>query len=198
MAVWPNSPGVAHSRFLKLEDGDPANASGLTMDVHCGTHIDAPLHTLRDGAAMSAVSLDACVGTAEVVDIPDGHEVTPEMLEAAVPRGARRVLLRTQNSRGSTAREVFDPDFAALTAEAARWLVDQEVLLIGVDYMSVQRFGDASTTHDVLLRAGVVLLEGLLLEHVQPGAYELLCLPLSVPDLEAAPARAILRPVEES
>jgi arylformamidase len=196
MVAWPGSPNVRTERFLSLAAGDAANATALTTDVHCGTHVDAPLHMLAGARGADALALEAMLGEAWVVELGDVRAIGAAQLAGAVPAGARRVLLKTINSRGGVAAGAFDDDFAALSADGARWMVDHGVELVGIDYLSIQRFADDTTTHVVLLGAGVAILEGLRLAHVEPGRYELLCLPLAVGDLEAAPARAVLRTLE--
>ena len=199
MLAWPGSPNVATERFQSLAAGDGANGSRLSMDVHCGTHLDAPLHVIDGAADMGSIALDVLVGPALVIDVPEVRAIGPDELEPRVAQGTQRLLLRTANSQGGAMRrDDFDEDFAALSADGARWLVEHGVALIGIDYLSIQRFADDQTTHRVLLGAGVAILEGLVLEHVAPGAYELVCLPVSLPRLEAAPSRAILRPLEGS
>lgn len=191
MPAWPGSAGVSVRSAMRLADGDPANVSVLSLDVHCGTHIDAPLHTLTDGAPVGSIAIDRTVGEAFVVEVLGRRAIRADDLASTVPRDATRILLRTDNSHGVSYNR-FDEDFCALTADAAEWLVEHGATLIGIDAMSVQRYDGPKATHDVLLRAGVVILEGLNLRDVAPGAYRLLCLPLAVPGLEGAPARAVL------
>lgn len=198
MIAWPGSPNVATPRFMAMAEGDSANATHLSLDVHCGTHVDAPLHQIDGAAPMESMALDDLCGPAAVVDVGDVKRIGAEALAAVVPEGATRVLVKTSNSRGAVPADVFDEDYAALTADASQWLVDHGVVLVGIDYLSIQRFEDDATTHKILLAAPVIILEGLLLKHVDPGDYELLCLPIAVPELEAAPARAVLRPMEGS
>src|ERR1051326_7246244 len=128
------------------------------------------------------------------MEIPDVDEITPDRVAAAWPDGAKRVLFKTRNSRlwadGATS---FHEDFCALTSPAATWLADHGVRLVGVDYLSVQRFRESNAVHQVLLTKGVVLLEGLDLSGVAAGKYELLCLPIRLMNAEAAPARVVLR-----
>ncbi len=192
--VWPGSTGFCLQRVRKLEAGDVSNNSHLEMDVHVGTHIDAPWHFLPDGATIETLDLSLLVGPAVVGHLLDVTCVTPDDLEALdVPANTQRLLLRTQNSAlWEAGVSEFRKDFVALTPEAAQWVVDHGIRLVGVDYLSVQRFGDSSLTHEVLLRAGVIIVEGLDLSNVQTGTYELYCLPLKLVGAEGAPARAIL------
>ena len=181
-------------RTKDLEAGDSVTGSHLAMDVHAGTHVDAPAHFLRGGATVESLDLHALVGPAWVADFPGASAVDAKTLDAAgIPDGTRRLLLRTGNSALWRSGAPFRPDFVAITADAARWVVDRGMLLLGNDYLSVQRFSDGPETHEVLLRAGVVLLEGIDLTDADPGPWELVCLPLRLVGAEGAPARAILR-----
>lgn len=195
MPVWPGSIGFHLTRTMRLDAGDVANVSRLECDVHVGTHVDAPWHFLPNGRTVEQLSLDVLVGTAVVAHLPDARVVTPDVLaELGVEPRVERLLSRTRNSQ-LWAAEVpdFRQDYAALTTEAAHWVVDRGIRLIEVVYLSVQRYGDGSLTHQVLLEAGVIILEGLNLAHVRPGLYELLCLPLRLAGADGAPARAVLR-----
>jgi arylformamidase len=195
LPVWPNSPPYEIERRLDIGRGDAVNDSTLRLGAHTGTHIDAPLHFFAGGAGVEDIPLDAMIGPAEVVSLPDVDEVTPETLESlALPRGIERLLIRTRNSR-LWADEVgeFRTDFVALTPAAARWVVERGIRLVGMDYLSVQRYKDGPETHLTLLGAGVVVVEGLNMEHVKAGSYEMICLPLRLADAEGAPARVVLK-----
>ena len=194
--VWPDTPRVMVERRLDLDRGDPVNDTTVRFSVHTGTHVDAPLHFLADGAAVDALPIHELIGPAFVADARGARDVDVTALEdAAIPGHETRVLFRTRNSeRWRRGERSFDPGYAALTAEAAARLVDRGVRLVGIDYHSVQRFDDGPETHRILLEAGVVIVEGLDLSAVEPGPYELVCLPLRLAGIEAAPARAVLRP----
>ncbi|WP_445148150.1 cyclase family protein [Baekduia sp. Peel2402] len=196
MVAWPGSPGIEASYFQDMAAGDVSTATRLSLDVHCGTHVDAPMHQVAGAAPMAAMRLEDLCGPAEVVEVGDAKRIDAADLQDVVPEGTTRVLLKTSNSRGGVVADGFDEDYAALTAEGAQWLVDHGVVLVGIDYLSIQRFDEDNATHVILLSAPIIILEGLTLTHVEPGSYELFCLPISVPELEAAPARAVLRSLE--
>jgi len=192
--TWPGSPGFRLFQTMRMDDGEVANVSQLETDVHIGTHVDAPWHFVAGGKTIEQLSLEVLMGTAVVGYLPEVSAVTPEDLEAlALPRQTKRLLLRTRNSQ-LWANEVseFQTDFVALTADAAQWVVNQGIQLIGVDYLSVQRYYDSPLTHEILLGAGVVIVEGLNLTDVTPGLYDLVCLPLKLVGSDGAPARAVL------
>lgn len=192
---WPGSPRTELTRRRDTGRGDPVNDSVLVCGVHVGTHVDAPLHFLADGADVTQLSLGALIGPAVVAALPDLDAVTARDLDALnLPFDTQRLLLRTRNSEGWRRRDrEFRTDFVALTADAARWVVARGLRLIGVDYLSVQIFRGDPQTHIALLQAGVVIVEGLNLAEVAPGSYELICLPLKLAGAEGAPARAVLR-----
>ena len=195
MPTWPDSVGIRLTRTLRLEAGDEANVSRLDCDVHVGTHVDAPWHFLPDGAPVEGLSLDALVGPCVVAHVPEATAITADVLDGlGLPPGTERLLFRTRNSM-LWARDVaeFVREYVALTPDAASWVVARGIRLVGVDYLSVERYQDIPRAHRVLLGAGVAVVEGLNLADVVPGDYELLCLPLRLAGAEAAPARAVLR-----
>jgi arylformamidase len=199
MPSWPGDTSFDHTFTERISDGDAANVSRIVTSVHIGTHVDAPLHFVEGGGTVERLDLDALVGPALVVDLPGVAAISADVLDGlALPPGATRLLFRTDNSAlWDDMAAGFQEDFVALTANAAQWVVDHGVRLVGVDYLSVQRFHDGPETHQILLGAGVVIIEGLDLRAVTPGPYELICLPLKLAGAEGAPARAVLRPLPE-
>ncbi len=192
---WPGDPPVRISPLLSLEQGDGANVSEIRLSSHAGTHVDAPLHLVAGGASVDALPLAALIGPALVVEIPAVAVITPAELEAlALPTDCRRLLLRTANStRRLLAGDTFAPDFAALSGDAGAWLAERSMLLVGIDAPSVDPLAEeALPAHLALLRAGVVIIEGLSLAGVAPGPCTLYCLPLKVAGGDGAPARVIL------
>lgn len=189
--VWPGSDGFRIRQARAIAGGDEANVSTIEMDVHCGTHVEAPLHFIDTGAALDTFPLDVFVGTARVLHLPDADAIGPEELEA-VPAGTERLLVRTRNSEAWAGQTSFSRDYVALTADGARWIADRGIRLVGIDYLSIQRFGDNPETHRILMRAGVAILEGIDLSAVVAGEYRLTCLPLRLDGAEASPVRAIL------
>jgi len=197
MVHWPDNPSVSIERMLDIERGDVANVSKLSMGVHTGTHMDAPIHFFRMGRGIDTMPLSATIGRACVIEIRDPESIKPEELRPHRIQGGERVLFKTRNSARCWQTDDFVEDFVYISQEAARYLAVQRVQTIGVDYLSVGGlFKDGVETHHALLEAGIWLIEGLNLSHVEPGAYELICLPLKIEDADGAPARAILRAVK--
>lgn len=194
MVVWEGQPPVAITYVRHLANGDHATVSNLSMTVHTGTHVDAPSHHVVDGRGADELELETLVGPARVVYAPDAAALTCEVLESlGIPTATERLLIRTRNSAlWSRSHGTFTKDYVGLTADGACWLVDRGARLVGTDYLSVVAWEHLVQAHRILLRAGVILLEGLDLSEVDPGTYELACLPLKVVGGDGAPARAIL------
>ncbi|MBC7231436.1 MAG: cyclase family protein [Actinobacteria bacterium] len=194
MPHWPGDEEVAIERTQDLERGDPYNLSRASLGLHAGTHVDAPLHFLPRGAGVDDIALRNLVGPARVLEIMGTRAIGRAELEAHRIEESERILLKTDNSTRAWEREPFREDYASLTLEAALFLAERRTLLAGIDYLSIAPPGkEAAEVHRVLLGAGVVILEGLVLSGVAPGVYELVCLPLRVARGDGAPARAILR-----
>jgi arylformamidase len=193
LPTWPTSEGFHVRSAMRLADGDPANVSVVELDVHTGTHVEAALHFLEDGAPIDRVPLEQLVGPARVVRV-DGDAVSAAALDhLGIDAEPSRLLIRTANSeRWAKGWGPFDPVYVALTTDAAQWLVERGFELVGLDHLSIQQYGSDGETHRVLMRAGVVILEGLNLAGVEPGMYTLVAAPIRLIGTEAAPARALL------
>jgi arylformamidase len=194
LPVWPGEARVSLRRTARMDEGSASNVSHVSCGVHTGTHVDAPLHFVEGGAPIDRLDLDTLMGPAFVADLPGVQAIGPESLaRLPMPRGTERLLLRTDNSALWATSRSFNENFAALTPDGARWVVDAGVKLVGIDYLSIQRFHDPEPwTHRTLLGAAVVILEGLNLAAVEQGTYDLVCLPLLLAGCEGAPARAVL------
>jgi len=194
LPTWPSdhSP-VQVEPVSRIANGHRANVSRMILGTHTGTHVDPPLHFIPDGRSVDQLDLEVLIGPALVVDMTDHQIITVNDLEATVPAGVERLLLKTDNSMLWASNDEFVPDYVALTAESAQWLVNRGVKLLGTDYLSVEPYGHAHRgAHKVLLGAGTVIVEGLNLYDVQPGIYQLICLPLKIAQGDGAPARAVL------
>lgn len=196
----PIYPGDAPIEFEFVKDmrkGDPLTLSKLSMGAHSGTHIDAPMHFIRDGASVDRIPLDVLIGPARVIEIPDSVQaIDAAELERHDWRGAERILFRTRASeRGWMTDSVFHRDFAYIAPDAAQLLVDAGVRLVGVDYISAEQFeASMPLAHRRLLERGIPILEGVALRAVRGGDHDLIVLPISLTGHEAAPARAVSRP----
>jgi len=195
LPVWPGDPPILLEQVESMDAGAHANLSRFSASVHIGTHVDAPHHFLNDGRTIEQLPLEVLTGPCYVVQLPDGIEaITAEALEGmSLPSEPPRILFGTSNSRfWSRGETKFQEDFVAVTEDGAQWLVEHDIQLVGVDYLSVAPYDDSLPTHKILLQAGVVIVEGLDLSAVPRGFYDLYCLPLKILGAEGAPARAIL------
>lgn len=198
-ATTPVYAGDAPMKFDFLKDmrrGDPLTLSAFSLGAHSGTHVDAPMHFVADGAPVDRIALDALVGPARVVQIPDSVQaIDAAELARHQWRGAERVLFRTRSTeRRWMSSAEFHRDFAYIAPDAAQLLADAGVKLVGIDYISAEQFGaPAPLTHRVLLGKGIPIVEGLDLTDVPAGDYDLIVLPMKVRGHEGAPARAIVR-----
>lgn len=196
MVHWPDNPPVRIERMLDMEHGDVANVSKISMGSHTGTHMDAPLHFLQEGEGLDEMPLTATIGRARVIEIYDPESVKPDELDPHGIRRGERVLFKTQNSARGWPSADFIEDFVYISQEGARYLAACEIQTVGIDYLSVGGFHrDGVETHEALLEAGIWIIEGLDLSKVEPGEYELVCLPIKVERSDGAPARAILRSI---
>jgi len=198
--VYPGDPGVEIIQHTAIARGGAANVSLLHFGAHTATHIDAPAHFIEGAPTISETPLDTLNGRAWVVQLPENVLAIDERhVGELVPEAAERVLFRTRNSAfWSEQPGVFREDFTYVTPDAARALVERSVRLVGIDYLSIEKFkSDTFETHITLLSRGVVILEGLNLGGVPPGEYELICLPLKLEGGtgDGAPVRAVLRTI---
>jgi arylformamidase len=194
MVHWPDNPPVKIERMLDMEQGDACNVSMMSLGVHTGTHVDSPRHFLRDGKGIHLVPFSALIGPARVIEIADTHSIKVEDLRRHDIQRGERILFKTLNSTRNWRADDFVEDFVYVSAAAARYLASQQVQTVGVDYLSVGGYrADGAETHQALLSADIWIIEGLNLSRVQPGIYELVCLPLRIQDADGAPARAVLK-----
>ncbi|KUG28787.1 metal-dependent hydrolase [hydrocarbon metagenome] len=196
MAVWPGDPPTQFEHVQDMATGDACTVTTITMCVHAATHLDAPSHFLPDGKDMTAMPLETGIGKARVIGIENPVAVTAaELVRHGIRRG-ERLLFRTANSARLAQPGPFAEDFTYVAEDAARFLAEKKVRLVGVDYLSVGGFhDDGAATHRILLEAGIWLVEGLDLSGLSPGPVELICLPLKLVGTEGAPARAVARPL---
>ncbi|HET7119893.1 MAG TPA: cyclase family protein [Solirubrobacterales bacterium] len=197
MPGWPGETPFHREQTSSVGGGDAATVSNLVGCAHTGTHVDAPAHFIADGAGLGELPLEPWIGRCRVVRHGEDRDVTAADLDGWGLEGVERLLLRTENaSRWDDAPE-FREDYLAIDAGAARWIVDHGLKLIGIDYLSIETFeGGDFPVHRTLLGAEVAILEGIRLDHVEPGDYELIALPLPVADGDGSPVRAILRTLD--
>lgn len=191
--AYPGNPEFELQPVKRISAGGSSNVSKLVMGTHTGTHVDAPKHFFDDGPGVEGLSLDLLVGRARVLEITKRGGIGKAELAAVGLREDIRVLLKTSNSALWNG-EGFHQDYTYLAEDGARYLVDQGVKVVGIDYLSVEQFKKpGAPAHHALLSQSVIIIEGLNLSEAEAGMYELYCLPLKIVGGDGAPARVILR-----
>ena len=198
MPTYPGDPGIQISDWFTLANGDPANVTHVKLGAHTGTHVDAPAHFIEGASRVESLQLDTLIGKAQVIAVPETClSINKTLVADQLKPNVTRLLFRTRNSRFWHDNPVeFRQDFTYLELEAAQFLVQQGVQLVGIDYLSIEQFGQKQhEIHLALLSNGIVILEGLDLSGVPEGLYELICLPMRIRagKGDGSPARAVLR-----
>ena len=193
MVHYPGNPGVELRQTQRLDRGDPATVSQLSLGVHTGTHVDAPVHFIQGASGVDECSIDAMIGPARVIEVLGKETCTAQDLAAHDIRAGERLLLRTNNSTHVWKVDDFVEDYAYLDTSAARMLAERRVQMVGIDYLSIGRGKDGPEVHRILLSAGVVIVEGLDLSRVDAGSYDVVCLPIKILGGDGAPARVAVR-----
>jgi arylformamidase len=193
MVTFPGDPPFSVKPFFERKKGDTFDLSLMTMGTHIGTHVDPPAHYLEGGSTVDELDLDILTGPGLVLDMRPLKSIDAGAIQHRLPKGVQRVLFKTDNS-SLLLQEHFHEDFVHLTEDGAGLLVERGVRLVGIDYLSIERYNNiGAPVHKRLLRAGIVILEGVNLLHIEEGAYEICCLPLAIRGADGAPARVILR-----
>jgi len=195
LPVWPGDETVELHRRAKIEEGANANVSFFAASAHTGTHVDAPYHFLQNGNTVENLPLDALVGPVQVVHVPSNVTViNAEVLQDLnLEPVVERVLFKTSNSKlWENPEATFNTTFVGIDESGADFLVKRNVKLVGIDYLSISPYKKSRPTHELLLGANVVIVEGLDLSNVSAGKYMLACLPLKLKGADGAPARAVL------
>ncbi|HWW86166.1 MAG TPA: cyclase family protein [Vicinamibacterales bacterium] len=193
LPIYPNNTPFTLEPIKRIAQGGSSNVSSLHMSAHTGTHVDAPRHFFDQGADTMGLPLEMLLGRARVIEMSPRGAIAADDLARFDLTEDLRVLIKTSNSRlwGSPQ---FHPDYIGVSESGARYLVDHGLKVVGVDYLSVEQFKNpGAPAHHILLGSGVVVIEGLDLRGVEPGIYEMLCLPLRVVGSDGAPARVVLR-----
>ena len=193
LPTYPNNTPFSLEPIKRLSRGDSSNVSTLHMSVHSGTHVDAPRHFFDDGAGTEALALDLLMGRARVIEVASRTGIAAEDLAGEDLSEDVRILIKTRNSQLWGSSE-FRADYVGVTESGAHHLVAHGIKLVGVDYLSVEKFKTpGAPAHHVLLGNGTIVIEGLNLRDVEPGIYDLYCLPLRIVGSDGAPARVVLR-----
>jgi arylformamidase len=190
---YPGNTPFTIEAVKRIARGESSNVSTLHLSAHSGTHVDAPRHFFDDRAGAEAIPLEMLFGRARVIEVASRKALVPDDLTGIDLSEDVRVLIKTHNSRLWGTPE-FHTEYVGLTEAAARFLVDHGVKVVGVDYLSVEEFRKpGAPAHHVLLGGGTIVIEGLNLRDVEPGVYEMFCLPLRIVGADGSPARVVLR-----
>ena len=196
MPYWPDNPAVEIEPSQCLAHGDVCNVSKLTIGTHTGTHVDGINHFIKGGMGIDKMPLDATIGRARVIEIKNSKQITVAEIEPHDIREGERILFKTQNSDRALTTDKFLEDFVHISTDAANYLAEKRVRTVGVDYLSVGGYqGNVVEVHHALLGSGIWAIEGLNFAGVEPGEYELICLPIKLKDGDGGLARAILKPL---
>jgi arylformamidase len=193
LVAYPGDPPVRFKRSKKIaKEGANYNLSTYSFGSHAGTHIDAPLHVIENGLSVDKLPLEMLIGRARVVEIT-APRIDKNVLQEFDFTTDMRVLFKTRNSY-LWGRNEFVQDYVHITVDAAQFLIKEGIKIVGIDYLSVDKFDSQDLpTHVELLTAGTIIIEGLDLREVEPGDYELICMPLKVKGGDGASARVVLR-----
>lgn len=187
MPVYKNKP--EKQPVFQRNTQNYVSETRVSMDVHCGTHVDAPLHMVLDGETVETISLDQLVGPCRVLDlthVTDG--ITAEDLQSMDIQDGEFLLLKTKNSSD----EAFNPDFIFIKSDAAQYLAEKGVKGIGIDALGIERSQAGHPTHKTLFDRKIIIIEGLRLQEVPGGSYFMVAAPIKLVGTDAAPARVIL------
>jgi arylformamidase len=191
--TYPGNTPFTLEGTKRIARGDSSNVSTLHLSAHAGTHVDAPRHFFDNAPAAESLPLEMLLGRTRVAEVRSRKGIDVDELDQLDLSEDIRVLFKTVNSKYWGMAE-FHQDYVGVTDAGAKYLVEHGIKVVGVDYLSVEVFKQpGAPAHHTLLGGGVIVIEGLNLRDVEPGMYEMLCLPLAVVGSDGAPARVVLR-----
>ena len=195
MVYWPGDISVRITKAATMEQ-DKVNVTSLQLSAHTSTHLDAPLHFIKDGNDVTKISLEALIGVARVIEISNEREITIEAIKEIPINKGDRLLFKTRHSSVDWSKQPFQEDYVYLSEEAANYLAEKEIACIGIDYLSIAEFGNGAVVHQILLKKNIVIIEGLKLTGIDEGLYDMICLPLKIKHADGSPARVVIRKIE--
>ena len=198
MVFWPNDPISPHVDWIyHPKKNMPVIMAQININVHNGTHVDAPRHFDPTGKSVDKMPLDAIIGPARILEIKDKESIKTKELEPYNIQPGERILFKTINSSYYKLGK-FVEDFCYISTEAAEFLKNKKVSVVGLDYLAIGSFKDKEnlvTVHNTLIGNGIWVIEAIDLSAVKSGQYEIICLPIRLTEGDGDPARAIVRPV---
>ncbi len=194
MTRWPDDPAVEVVRAEEIGvKGSEANVTKITTTAHVGTHIDAPLHLVANGMDVASVPLEKLIGQAKVVHVRNPREISMDDIRDLDIAAGDRILFRTKNSEAEWEHLPFIEDYVYLSTEAAQYLAEKKVNCVGVDYLSLGNKENDPEVHRLMLCSNIIIIEGLKLKDIEPGGYDMVCLPLKIKNSDGGPSRVIIR-----
>ena len=194
MVFWPGDIPVIISKQATIPN-DQVNVTAIHLSAHTSTHVDAPLHFIDNGNDVTQLPLNALIGKAKVIYIENLEAITMDAINDVGIQKGDRILFKTRHSVTNWTKEPFHNDYVYLNEAAALFLVNMEILTVGIDYLSIAEFGNGAVVHRILLEKNIVIIEGLNLASIEPGDYEMICLPLNIKGGDGAPARVVLKKI---
>jgi arylformamidase len=193
LPTYPGNTPFSLEAIKRISRGESSNVSTVHMSAHAGTHVDAPRHFFDGAAGVDLLPLEMLLGRVRVIEVRSRKGIGPDELSEIDLSEDVRVLIKTTNSRLWGSPE-FNRDYVGVTEAGAKHLIGHGIKVLGVDYLSVEQFKNpGAPAHHVLLGGGTIVIEGLNLRDVDPGVYEMFCLPLRIVGADGAPARVVLR-----
>lgn len=191
--VWPGDPQAIVSQLASHELGDDYQLSEAFFSLHTGTHIDAPLHFIKDGKDVTQIPSSSMMGDVLVMDVTNENKITAEYLKRQDFQNCERIFFKTISDEMDRKSSLEKNDFIALDVSAANYLREKKIKLIGIDGLSIAIADELKEVHVSLLEKEIVIVEVLNLQEITAGIYEMICLPIKIAGAEAAPARVLLR-----
>ncbi len=197
MVHWPGDIPVRILQTSLINKGDEANVTELSMSAHTGTHLDAPLHFINKGKDVTEIPFENLIGRAKIFEIKDKHAILLNEIERYEISKGDRILFKTKNSDHDWTMMPFDENYIFLETDVAKFLRDKGVACIGIDYLSIGGAKNGEEVHKILLGSEITIIEGLNLRGIEPGLYEMICLPLKIKGADGSPARVIIRKIQK-
>ncbi|WP_156321262.1 arylformamidase [Bacillus sp. JCM 19041] len=195
VAHWPGDTPFSYSLSATKEQTGSVNVGSITMSTHTGTHADAPYHYKNNGTKINELPLDLYIGKAMVINAVGAYSLDRSLFEQFPIENMTRLLVKTTEMSD---HEQFPSSFPTITSDAAAYLADKGIRLIGVDVPSVDSITSKELPgHHSLDQAGIAILENLVLDKVTEGLYELIALPLLLQGADGSPVRAVIKPIRE-
>jgi arylformamidase len=193
LPVWPGDKEIEIVQECSIEKGDVCNLSHFSMSMHCGTHIDVPLHFINNGMDTEKAPLDKFIGRAKVFEFDEENEIGLKHLEGLEINEQDMILFKIKKNCELLKREFFEKNYVAVNLEAAKFLVEKGIKAVGIDYFSIEKYeAPGHPVHQILLQNGITIIEGLDLTDIEQAEYQLICLPLKFKHGNGSPVRAIL------